>query len=137
MIKILVLIIALIFSYKIFTSKEGYKKILWVITGFMLLHGNIIVIEHPIMPISRWLIVSLLISELYSFTKFKYEFSNFPLKRTLIILIIGSFCIGILDNRLNLFLKISTPLTELIDGYFIIFLGYFLIGNKNDIYKIT
>ena len=126
------------FSYMIFSSKESYKKLLWVIIGLIILHANIIVIEAPlIMPISRWLIFTLLFSELYKYNRFISELKRFPLKNTLFLLILGSFCIAIFDKRLEFFYKIYNPFCELTDTYFIVFLGYYAIKNKSDIYKLA
>jgi hypothetical protein len=138
MIKLVFIAIALFFSYMIFSSKESYKKLLWVIIGFIILHADIIVIEAPLqMPISRWLIFTLLFSELYNYKQFISEIKRFPLKNTLFLLILGSFCISIFDQRFELFYKIYNPFCEITDTYFIVFLGYYAIKNKSDIYKLA
>lgn len=138
MIKVIFFIIAIFFSYKILSSKEGYKKLGWTIIGLILMHGAILVTNVPInMPIHRWLIFSLLLNELYFHREFIGEFRSFPLKNTLIVLIFGSLSIAIFDDRLSLFYKFYTPFCEMTDSYFLIFLGYFAINSVNDIQKLV
>jgi len=138
MIKVIFFIIAIFFSYKIIISKEGYKKLGWTIIGLILMHGAILVTDVPInMYIHRWLIFSLLLNQLYFHREFVGEFRSFPLKNTLIVLIIGSLSIAIFDDRLNLFYKFYTPFREMTETYFLIFLGYFAINSVNDIQKLA
>lgn len=138
MIKLLFFIIAIFFAFKIFGSKERYQKLLWVIIGLLLLHNSIIVTEVPLsMPISRWLLFSLIISEFCNFSAFKSEFRRFPLKNTMIVLIFGSLSIALFDNRLNFFYKFYDPFCELTETFFIVFVGYFAIKNDTDIQKLA
>jgi len=138
MVKVIFVIIAIFFTLKILSSKEGYEKLGWTIVGLILLHSNIFVTDIPInLPIHRWLIFSLLLNELYFHREFIGEFRSFPLKNTIIFLITGSLSIAVFDDRLSLFYKFYTPFCEITETYILIFLGYFAIDKENDIEKLA
>ena len=135
---IFLILIALFFSYKIFRKKEGYKKLLWTIIGLIILNSNIIVLKYPVtMTTSRFLIFSLLISELWHFKDFTHEFKKFPAKNYIIFLVISILLITITDSRLSLFYRFYHPFCELTDQYFILFLGYYAITYIEDIQKMA
>lgn len=137
MTKIFFILVALFFSYKIFTSEEGYKKLLWVILGMMFLHNTISIAEFPVtFTIHRWLIYSLFLSEFIQYANFKEEFKKFPFKIITVILFIAALIIAVPDSRLSLAQKILYPLTEMFDTYFIVFFGYFAINNETDLKKM-
>lgn len=136
MVKIIAIIITLFFSYKIF-KKTGYRRLLWVFGGLLLLNDMIVLIHTPSFPASRWLVFSLMLSEIIRYKHFKSNIISFPLYVPFIIAFMGLFCIGIFDNRLSLFQRFYQPFSNITSSFFIILLGYISLRNIRDIDHIT
>lgn len=137
MIQILSTLLGLFIFYKIFNNKGDLDSLLWVVIPMMLINGMVVIINTPLfMPISRWLIFSLIFTQAYYWKKNKANWKVFPLKYTIYILIFGSLIIGIGDPRLSLFDKIYAPFREMTETYIILFLGYSTISDKKDIYSL-
>ena len=130
MIQALVFVTALFLALIIFVNRKKYVSLLWVINGMLLLNASIIVIYEPQIGIWRWLIFSLLFAALFQSGRFNREFSSFPLKKVLIIAMLGTLVIALLDNRLSIFNKFYIPFREITEKYLLLFLGYFFIRKK-------
>ncbi|WP_241791037.1 O-antigen ligase family protein, partial [Sphingobacterium rhinopitheci] len=114
-----------------------YKSLLWVLIPMLLINGMIMIIDFPLkMPIGRWLIFTLLITHIYNFNRLKFNWGIFPLKSTIIFLVIGSLFIGVFDNRLSFFDKFYAPFRDMTDTYLILFLGYVTVSNEKDIIRL-
>ena len=134
MTKIFFTIVALFFSYRIFANQKGYRKLLWVIFGILLLHNTIGVMRF--FSIHTWIIYSLFFSELVQYKKFKNEFREFPFKSIMLIMFIATLIIALPDRRLSFGNKLNYPIREMLDTYFIVFLGYFAIKDETDFTKM-
>jgi len=139
MIQILALFLGFFLSYKIFINRGNYLSLLWVLIPLILINGTIVITNFPLkMPITRWLIFSLLFTHLYEWKKMQFNWRVFPLKSVTIFLIVSSLLIGLLDPRLSLFDKLYVPFRgDIISTYFILFLGYVTISNNKDIYRLA
>lgn len=137
MIQALVFVTALFLALIIFVNRKKYVSLLWVINGMLLLNASIIVIYEPQIGIWRWLIFSLLFAALFQSGRFNREFSSFPLKKVLIIAMLGTLVIALLDSRLSIFNKFYIPFREITEKYLLLFLGYFFIREKGDLANMS
>ncbi len=137
MIQALVFVTALFLALIIFVNRKKYVSLLWVINGMLLLNASIIVIYEPQFGIWRWLIFSLLFAALFQSGRFNREFSSFPLKKVLIIAMLGTLVIALLDSRLSIFNKFYIPFREITEKYLLLFLGYFFIREKGDLANMS
>lgn len=136
MINYIFILIAIIFGWAII-SNTGITRLYWFFAGIILFPNSIILFTFPVsMPFHRYLIYILLISELFRFTDFKNQFASFPLKKIFIIVLIGTFIIGIFDPRLNLFLKLYRPTFIYLETFFVLFLCYCSIDSSIDWIKL-
>src|SRR5690554_4010021 len=120
MIQALVFVTALFLALIIFVNRKKYVSLLWVINGMLLLNASIIVIYEPQIGIWRWLIFSLLFAALFQSGRFNREFSSFPLKKVLIIAMLGTLVIALLDSRLSIFNKFYIPFREITEKYLLL-----------------
>ncbi|MBF0252404.1 MAG: hypothetical protein HQL29_01175 [Candidatus Omnitrophica bacterium] len=138
MAKIIIVLVAAYFSFQIFKNKGNYKSLLWVIVGMMLLHKDLIVTENPLsMPITRWLIYSILFTQILYNKHFIRDFRTFPLTKSLLVFLACSFIIAIFDSRLSFFDKFYIPFYTVCETCFLLFVGYLAIRTPQDINKMS
>lgn len=133
MIQIISFILGLIIFFNILRNKANVKSLLWVIISLTLINAYIIISKFPVdLNITRWVLYSLLFSEFLFYNRFYQNWNTFPLKTITILLILGSIVVGMFDSRLPLFWKFYFSFKDIIETYFILFLGYFTIRQKED-----
>ena len=131
------LFFGIIISYNIFKNKANVVSLKWVIVGLLLINGMVIVTRVPIkMPIARWLMYSLLVTVLYYKYLINRNWRIFPFKNTIIVMIAASTIIGIVDPRLSFFYKLYNPFMEIVESYFILFLAYVTINEKEEVNRL-
>ena len=128
--------LALFISFQLFLNRGGYKSLLWGMIGLIVINKKILVQIPTVMHFHLWICFSFLMLALYYFPRFKKNLKYFPLKKTLLFLMLCSFTVGILDPRLTIWHKIRFPLFEIVGTYLPIFLGYFCINSIYDINKL-
>ena len=133
MLQLLFTISTLLLVYCIIKNNDHSKKWLIVIIGSIFIHNSIRVAG---LSVHRILLYTLLFSEFYHFQRFRKEFKAFPLKRYIVLLIIGSIIIAFFDDRLNIVSKLYEPIRELTGSYFNVVLGYMCFRKVSDFKKI-
>lgn len=137
MVQLFAPLVGLIFTFLFYINKVKYNSLKRTILALLLVNDMFVITRYPVgMPISRWLIYSLLLVSLLYFNKFKKNWRTFPLRYTLIFLILGSLSIGIFDPRLSIFQKFYSPFRDITETYFVVFLGYLMINDKHDFQKL-
>jgi len=135
--QIIAILVALFFLYKIIQRRKTYKSLFWVFAGMLLLNGAIVVFTSPIlMLIHRWLIFSFVIAVVIQKRTFRSEWSAFPFKRLLIFLIICSFVIAIVDDRLTSFYKLYIPFNDVVETHLLLLAGYAAVREVDDMQKL-
>ncbi len=138
MVQVLIILIALFFTFIIFYYRKSYVSLLWAIGGMLLLNSDIYVINYPLhMGIWRWLTFSLLFAAFYQIGRLKREFNTFPLKKVLKLISLAILLIAVTDSRLSIFNRFYIPFKEIFEKFFLLFIGYFFIRNKEDLHKIA
>ena len=132
--KSIILLVVFIITIQIIRT-TGYKRLLYTITGLLLLNGKIMVIS-PTFPISKWLIFSLFISIIIRFKYFKKELVSFPILKPFLITFIILFIIGIFDSNLSTFQRFYLPFTIILQSFFLVILGYISTKNIIDLNRI-
>lgn len=132
MVKVLFIIIALIFFVEIIRN-TGVTRLSWFLIGIIFFPNSILLLSNPIsMPFQRFLIYALLISELVRYESFIKGLKEFPIRSTLLLLMISHLVIGLCDERLPLFLKFYRPFYEFGQTFLILFLSYHSINSFDD-----
>lgn len=130
--QILFLIIAITFAIQIF-REPGVKKLPWFFAGILFFPHTIELLQTPSLPFPRFMVLSLAIATIVEKGNCTIQFKSFPLKKSLLFLLIMFLCIGIFDERLSLFLKIYRPLYHFLESFSVVFLTYCHIKSLRDI----
>lgn len=131
----LFLLIAGIFVIQII-KRPATEKLIWFFTGILIFPQDIEFITSPSVTFPRLLIYTLLIVSYYQNKQFWLEFKNFPLRRSLLPLLILLLITGLADERLSLFYKVYRPLTYFFDRFFVIFLVFINVRSIPDLFRI-
>lgn len=130
--KIIFILIAAVFFLGIFASK-GTNRLIWFFTGAFFFQDRIILLESPtVISFYRFLIFTLLFSEIFSSKNLYEKIKKFPLIKSLIIVFLGMLFIGINDGRHSILLNSYRIIDEFIQSFLIILLCYRSFENNED-----
>ena len=130
--------LAIIFFLAILLS-TGINRLYWFFIGIIFFPNGILVFYIPSiggMPFPRLLVYALLFSELLRPQKFFPDIKRFPFRKVMLIILIGFLLIGILDTNVPIVEKISRPVFEFIETFFLLFLCYNSIDKIEDWEKL-
>ena len=128
----LFIIIAIGFAYKILTLK-GVDRLSWYFAGILFFPPAITILSKPQITFSRFMIYVLLVSVLSDF-RFKLKMlKGFPLKNSLILLLILLLFVGLLDFRVEAYLRVYRPLNYFIENFLVVAILYFSVRKTNEV----
>lgn len=129
--KILFILLAIIVAGFIFSSKNA-KKLNWFFVGILFFPPAVVIIPIPFMNFVTFSIFILLVVTFFQQKNAWAELMRFPLKISLLINLLLLLCIGLFDDRLNLYNQLYRPITYFLETFFVIFLTYFYIKSEKD-----
>ena len=130
--EILFLLIATVLSVLIWIEK-GSKKLPWFFAGVLLFPQTIILLEKPYMPFPRLIIFVLFLTMIFQESNLWKKYRTFPLHNTINFIFGLLLLIGLVDNRLNFFLKLYRPVYYFAENFLILYLTYHYIRKIEDV----